>query len=247
VATTTERDYSIKFLHECSKVWDTVYVVPGPHELSSTGVTSQPFFTQLDTLKGALKEASGKRENVFLMQHTEHSLLNKDIVVLGATAWTGDTPFQKEDGRAIYKLPNEPATEGMFAAWHQEDIGWLQRRCDWWGTHHPDVRKIVLTHYHPYFLTNDEKETLNITTVWGGLLGHSSERAPFAWLSGANNVSASGMLGRTFLGTNGLFGTHNKMGGGYMENRRLEVPLRRGDPAQMSPTGGALALMPKKE
>jgi hypothetical protein len=252
VATPTEREYSIKFLRECSKAWQTVYVVPGPHELSSTANTGQPFFTQLDTLKGMMKDASGKRENVYLMQHGEHSIPNKDIVVLSATAWTGDVPFQKEDGRAIYKLPSETATEGMFAAWHQEDIGWLQRRCDWWGTHHPDVRKIVLTHYHPYFLSNDERDTLNITTVWGGLLGRPFPYAPFAWLSGANNVNASGILGRTFLAANGLFGTHGagsggETAGGYMGGRTLDIPLRRGQPAQVRPTGGALALLPKKE
>lgn len=100
VATPTEREYSIKFLRECSKAWDTVYVVPGPHELSSGAETGMgnPFFTQLDTLKGVMKDASGKRENVYFMQHGEHSLLNKDIVVLSATAWTGDAPFKRRTG-----------------------------------------------------------------------------------------------------------------------------------------------------
>lgn len=106
----------------------------------------------------------------------------------------------------------------------------------------------MLTHYHPYFLTDDERETLNITTVWGSLLGRPFPYSPFAWLSGANNVNASGILGRTFLAANGLFGALNGgAAGGYMGGRTLDIPLRRGEPAEVRPTGGALALLPKKE
>jgi hypothetical protein len=228
VATDAQREESAEFLRRCSAAWQTVYLVPGPHEISSS--EGAPFFKQIDALKGVVKKAAGAKENVYLMQHSEHTLLNKDIVVLAATGWTGAAPCGETS--TIWKLPGELATSGMFHAWHQEDLGWLRERNNWWGTHHPEVRKVILTHYHPYFMGQQqvaEDICLPIDSV-RPILGLQPPYSPYTWLSGAGNIVASGMVRHSFLAANSALNKQH-----YMADRRLEVPLRRGDPPLLRP------------
>ena len=248
VATGAQRAETAEFLRRAAATWESVYIVPGPRELAAGGEGGAPFYKQLDELRALAQEVSTEWENVHIMDQGEVVIRNKDITVLGATGWTA----AGADAEPIWKGEGQQISKEDIATWHNEDMAWLQERNTWWGMHHPEVRKVILTHH------------LCMESLVGGggggdgggrptvcmplasvapILGHLHPRAPYAWLGGAGAGAVSGMSRHTFLATNGLRaeegGAVNRL---YLPNRCMEIPLQRGPGPGQGSTAPALAL-----
>jgi hypothetical protein len=233
VATRAQRAETEEFLRRTAAMWETVYLVPGPRELAAGKEGGPPFYEQLHELRAVAKGVSAEWENIYIMDQGEVAIRNKDITVLGATGWTTDGNAVA-GGEPIWKGVGQGITKEDIATWHGEDMAWLRERNAWWGIHHPDVRKVILTHDlctdSLLGAVSSNRKCMPITSV-APILGHLSPRAPYAWLCGAGGSAVSGMSRHTFLATNGLRaeegGAMNRF---YLPNRCLEIPLRRGPP-----------------
>jgi hypothetical protein len=176
-ATAEDQEATAKFINRCAKAWPRVFWVPGPTEVG--GPLEHYQHMQLCSDIAAAAAPGGR---VVMMNQGEVHDQQRDIVFLGAGGWvpTGVVP----------------PLAGATAPWHEEDILWLRERVDWWSTHRPAVRIVIMTHHlcSP-LLAGSEPNPLEIMPQ-GTLnkvvpLGVASA---YAWLCGAGSKPVTGFL-----------------------------------------------------
>jgi hypothetical protein len=201
------------FLKFCASNWDTVFWIPGPHELSNTKNTRIPYDEKTKKAIVLAKEIKG----VQFMASQEAVFHTDRVVILGSPVWT---PLKQDlddqpEFQSIYTSVDEagpiPLCRHVRNQLHKSDRIFLTERSLFWNIVHPNVNLVYLTHSlpTPHLLrmpvTNKEwnRSAMDSWTA-------SLEFEPRAWLGGATASTQNISLGpypdsQTLCAVNGLF------------------------------------------
>ncbi len=144
---------SYSFLKYCSKHWDTVLWVPGPHEL--TNLSSSRHTASEAVL--AMKDLSKQIPGLQILDSKEAVFHSDGVVALGTSLWTHIPPgltFKGEpEFTSILASVDEagpiPLTRTIRNTWNKEDHLFLKERSLFWTIVRPDVQLVYLTHTLP--------------------------------------------------------------------------------------------------
>lgn len=180
-----------QFLDYCTKHWDHVFWIAGPHELGHSG-PSNSGSTFRDNMDAMEKLAERKKIDVFL-QGSKHI---DGVQVVGASLWTPVSNHRVEDK---YKQPeftviqkyNRSLDPIDISEWNAEDVAYLSSKLQ------TDKPTVVLTHhlphpslFSPHLSVNAHKRMGMDTTNLSSLLREPCK----LWLSGASGGSAIGVF-----------------------------------------------------
>lgn len=179
------------FLDYCTKHWDRVFWIAGPHELGHTGPDTphSTFRNNMDTM-----ESIAKTKKIDVL--TQNSIHLDGVQILGSSLWTPVNNHRVEDK---YKQPefttiqkyDRPVHPADLAEWNAEDIAFLSSKLT------TETPTVVLTHHLPHpslfspFLSIQTHKRMGMeTTNVSSLLREPCK----LWLSGASGGSAVGVF-----------------------------------------------------
>jgi hypothetical protein len=246
VATKAEADNTFQFLRRLSVTYPHVFYVPGPLEMTSGGAEPKGFTEQWDSLDDVAFLAGRKHNNITILQQGEWYDSKNDVVVLGATGWSPCAGLEEVPEGMLEKsiwtaeggIGLRRVTADDLRSWHIDDIRWFQERVDWWSTHRPVVRIVVLTHHlcsgqlvsHELPREAYRRMALDVMPV-DVLPRVTGEGQVSAWLCGAMGSCVSGTTrggggrSKTFLAANSLYSLGAQKGRAeqFLPDRRLEL------------------------
>lgn len=183
---------TLQFLDYCSKHWDRVFWIAGPHELGYSG-SPTPRTTFRDNMDAMEKLTSGKNIDVLL----QHGRFIDGVQILGASLWT---PVSNHRVEGKYAQPEFTTIQKFDRSlhpidvmeWNAEDVAFLSSKLQ-------DERPtVILTHHLPHpslfsplLSVNAHKRIGMETTNLSSLLRDPCK----LWLSGASGGSAVGVFG----------------------------------------------------
>ena len=146
-----EHPNTFHFLSYCSKHWDSVFWVPGPHELTNTTTGCATYKEKTMYAYQLCKHF----KNIRLMNSNEAVFRESNVVLLGTPLWSplllppkGQPEFER-----IYTSMDEagpiPLTYELRNQWWKSDKLFLYERSLFWTIVYPDVNLIYLTHTIP--------------------------------------------------------------------------------------------------
>ena len=201
------------FLRYCSKHWDHVFWIPGPHELSNRKGGRMTINEKTMNLHDLVKQMKG----LTCMDSKEAVFHDKRIVLLGTPLWTPLTlsPKGEPEFESIFTSVDEagpvPLTHTFRNNLQKEDLFFLKERSLFWSIVHPDVTLVYLTHTIP---TPKLYHTKMSDEAWKRIhmdcCRHSMSPPLKAWLGGAGGFTASIKVGsipddQISCGVNGLY------------------------------------------
>lgn len=139
------------FLNYCTKYFDTVYWVPGPHELSNPRGGRM---TVLEKNKN-LYALSKSLPKVSILDSKEAVFHTQRVVLLGTPLWSKVNLPRKGQPEfdSIYTSVDEagpiPLNNSLRNNLHKEDLRFLRERSLFWSIVHPEVNIIHLTQTLP--------------------------------------------------------------------------------------------------
>lgn len=181
-----------QFLEYCSKSWNRVFWVAGPHELGHSGYT--PHGSTFRDNMDAMERLVSKYPNIQIMNHSKVYLEN--IQVLGTTLWTPvwghrvEEKYKQPEFQSIQKY-NQPISPVDLSEWNQEDITFLTTNLQ------NDIPTVVLTHHlpHPSLLSPLVRiSTMKRIGMEANSLSTLLSKPCKLWLSGASGGSSVGVF-----------------------------------------------------
>lgn len=201
------------FLKFCASNWDSVFWIPGPHELSNPKGSRMSYDEKTKDCFRLVKELKGVR----FLDSQEAVFHTDSVVVLGAPVWTPlkQTLEEQPEFHHIYTSVDEagpiPLCHHVRNHLHKSDVLFLKERSLFWNIVHPNVGLIYLTqslptpHLFRMPITNPEwnRHAMDCWTA-------SLEFEPRVWLGGATASTHKFSLGsypesQTLCAVNGLF------------------------------------------
>ena len=193
-----EHPKTYHFLNYCSKNWDSVLWIPGPHDLSNTREGRATFQEKLLNTHALSKQFS----RVFIMDNKEQIFHNNRVVLLGTPLWTHLTlpPKGQPEFEQIYTSVDEagaiPLCHHVRNHWHKEDMQFLHERSLFWTIVNPAAQLVYLTHTLPSSLLLQAPVG---EAQWGRLrmdmMHPGIERPLRAWLGGATGSTRTANIG----------------------------------------------------
>jgi len=201
------------FLKFCASNWDSVFWVPGPHELSNVKTGRMTYKEKAKSAFAVTKQM----KNIHLMASQEAVFHESRVVLIGTPLWTplkmyaeGQPEFQ-----GIYTSVDEagpiPLCHHIRNQLHKEDLNYLKERSLFWNIIHPEVNLVYLTQSLPssHLLgmpSNNQEWNRRALDCWQAPL----DFAPRAWIGGASASTHRANLGadpqaQTVSAVNGLF------------------------------------------
>jgi hypothetical protein len=180
------------FLDYCTKHWDRVFWVAGPHELGHPGFNS-PHSTFRDNMDAM--ESIAKQYKVDVL--TQNSRVVDGVKVVGATLWTPvsnhrvEEKYSQPEFTTIHKF-NRTIHPIDIAEWNAEDVAFLSSKLT------NEQPTVVLTHHLPHpslfspLLGVKAHKRMGMDTTNVSSLLHEPCKL---WLSGASGGSAVGIFG----------------------------------------------------
>lgn len=202
------------FFRYCVKNWDSVYWIPGPHELSNLPGGRMTIYEKSNNLRALSKQAGG----VTFMDSKEAVFHKERIVMLGTPLWSKLSlpPKGQPEFDSIYTSVDEagpiPLTNKQRNTFHEEDMLFLKERSLFWQIVHPEVNLVFLTHSLPSQSLYVNQTHLGEDT-WGRMnmdCAQTSMGPPIrAWLGGAAAITKKVKKGfipqdQVVCGVNGL-------------------------------------------
>lgn len=182
------------FLSYCAKNWDSVYWVPGPHELSNTKAGRMTIYEKTNNMSALVKQTKG----VTLMDSKEAVFHKHRIVLLGTPLWSKVNlpPKGQPEFETIFTTVDEagpvPLTHTIRNQLHRDDKLFLTERSLFWQIVHPEVNIVPLTHALPIQSLYVNQNHLSEET-WRRLnmdCSQTSMGPPIrAWLGGAAAIT----------------------------------------------------------
>lgn len=195
------------FLKYCASNWDTVFLIPGPHEFTNLpeGRTTYPErITQLHTLCQSVPSVRCGTPGEFPF-HTE------EILLLGASLWTPlSFPLRGQpEFDSIYTSVDEagpiPLCHHARNSLYKSDLRFLKERTLFWSIVHPQMRVVYLTHTLPTpALLSSELSEGTYKRLPLDCRTFPTPPALRAWVGGATGSCASAS-GPIQTGVNSLF------------------------------------------
>lgn len=253
IATPAEGAETAEFLTRCANTYESVSVILGPEELRTPWL---PYPYTMD----AWRKLVERMPNVSILDQGEVYDSVRDVCVLGATGWTPaigmqEIPEDSVEGGIRHLEGEGPLTPTTLGSWHTEDLRWIRERLDWWATHRPTVRTVVLTHHlcsgHLVPLGATRKVYRRIPLdVMPADATKEVLRAPnlAAWLCGAGGSCTSGVFGgrMPYVAANCFLAAGEWQNPAYLPSRVLEIPPRAGgggDGVERVPVASALGFV----
>jgi len=146
-----EHPKTYHFLNYCAKNWDTVYWIPGPHELTNAPGGRTPYTEKIVSVRQLAKDVPG----VNILDNQEAVFHKERIVLLGTPLWTHTTlpPKGQPEFTSIYTSVGEagpiPLCHHVRNKLHKQDSQFLAERSLFWQIVHPHVNLVYLTHTLP--------------------------------------------------------------------------------------------------
>ena len=208
-----ESPKTYNFLRYCAKHWDTVYWIPGPHELSNPKGERMTLSEKTMNANALTKQVKG----VTLMNSMEAVFHQQRVVLLGTSLWTQLVlpPKGEPEFDSIFTSVDEsgpiPLTHTARNELYKQDKFFLKERSLFWSIVHPDVNLIYLTHTLPtsrlYKCKMSEEAWKRIHMECLRIPMDPSLRA---WLGGAGGFTSTTRIGITpdeqvLCGVNGLY------------------------------------------
>jgi hypothetical protein len=237
-----ESPKTFHFLRYCSKHWDNVFWIPGPHELSN------PKGARMTIHEKAMNaRAISKQAKVIFMDSKEGVFHEHRIVLLGTPLWTQLTlpPKGEPEFESIFTSAEEagpvPLTPLFRNKLQKEDLFFLKERSLFWSIVHPDVNLIYLTHTLPTSRLYHEKMS---DDAWKRI-HMDCVRLPMspplkAWIGGAGGFTASTKIGtvpedQIYCGVNGLYEYPFKGNMSSAYDKECVVEIEPTKPSRLSP------------
>lgn len=259
-----ESNRTYAFLEHCTKFWDRVIWILGPHEISNKKGENKIFYELTDK---CLTLANHFPERVSVLNHNELYLHKENVAMVGATLWTQEPLFlrgQPEFSR-ILKDRVQPLTPKTYITWNNEDADFLYIRGRYYKATEATAPLFFLTHHLPVpHLVNTglTRETYERTSLDVNNYRDRLRPGISVWLSGATGSCSSGYMGpdptrRTFCAVNSCYEypykENAKPNPGYFNKMIVEVvthePEKRPDskypPVQGLPPLVSSMLKPK--
>lgn len=204
------------FLNYCSKQFDNVFWIPGPHELSNPKGGRMTLLEKNKKLYLLTKSLP----KVMLMDSKEAVFHKQRIVLLGTPLWSNVSlqPKGQPEFESIYTSVDEagpiPFNNRFRNALHKEDANFLRDRSLFWSIVHPQVNIVYLTQTLPTPLLYSNQKHLT-SDAWSRMSMDSvrvSMGPPIrAWLGGAGPMTSRANVGsvpeeQVLCRVNGLHG-----------------------------------------
>ena len=147
----SEHPKTYHFLQYCAKNWDTVYWIPGPHELTNPKEGKATMRDKLHSIYQLAKDTPG----VSLLDNQEVVFHKERIVLLGTPLWSHTTlpPKGQPEFSSIYTSVDEagpiPLCHHVRNKLHKQNCQFLAERSLFWQIVHPQINLIYLTHSLP--------------------------------------------------------------------------------------------------
>jgi hypothetical protein len=193
-----EHPKTYHLLNFCSKNWDTIYWIPGPHELTNHINGRMTYVEKVQNAKALCKQFS----NVSLMDSKEAVFHKEKIVLLGTPLWSSIRlpPKGQPEFSSIFTSVDEagqiPLCHHVRNHWHKLDSQYLSERSLFWNIVHPQIKIVYLTHTLPsplllrYPMSEDVMIRMRMDVVEPGVL-----LPPIAWIGGATGSTAQRKIG----------------------------------------------------
>jgi len=203
------------FLKYCSKHWDSVYWVPGAHELTNSSKGRATYIEKTTNALALTKQFS----NVMLMNSKEAVFHSQKVVLLGTPLWSHLIlpPKGQPEFSTIFTSVDEsgpiPLCHHVRNQLHKEDSLFLKERSLFWSIVHPSVSLVYLTHTLPTPLLYASQSHLS-GEAWARMrmdsIRASTSYSVRAWVGGAAPITAKTNLGavsqeQTLCAVNGLY------------------------------------------
>ena len=193
-----EHPKTYHFLNYCSKHWDSVLWIPGPHDLTNTKGGRATYKEKLLNMHGLANQVP----RVTIMDNKEYVFHNNRVVLLGTPLWTHLVlpPKGQPEFERIFTSVDEagaiPLCYHVRNHWHKEDMLFLKERSLFWTIVNPGAKLVYLTHTLPSSLLL--KSPIG-DQQWGRLrmdmMHPGIERPLRAWLGGATGSTHTVKIG----------------------------------------------------
>ncbi len=146
-----ESPKTYNFLRYCVKNWNSVYWVPGSHELSNPKDGRSTLSERAINARSLSKQVGG----VTVMDSKEAVFHKHRVVLLGTPLWSKVSlqPKGQPEFNTIYTSVDEagpvPLNNTTRNKLHEQDMLFLKERSLFWSIVHPDVNVVVLTQSLP--------------------------------------------------------------------------------------------------
>ena len=193
-----EHGKTYHFLKYCSKNWDNVYWIPGPHELTNTPSGRANFNEKISNAFSL----SRMFPNVMLMDNKEAVFHKQRVVLVGSPLWSHLRlpPRGQPEFSTIFTSVDEggpiPLCHHIRNQLHKQDNQFLIERSFFWTIVHPDVNIIHLTHTLPsprLLRPPISEEAMNRLPM--DIVHRTIEPPLKAWIGGATGCTQKAKMG----------------------------------------------------
>lgn len=231
------------FLKYCTKHWDNVFWIPGPHELSNPKGARMTLHEKAVNARTLSRQVKG----VTFMDSQEAVFHDQRIVLLGTPLWTELRlpPKGEPEFESIFTSVDEsgpvPLTHTVRNKLQKEDLFFLKERSLFWSIVHSDVNLVYLTHTLPTSRLYHEKMS---DEAWRRI-HMDCVRLPMvpplrAWVGGAGGFTASTKIGtvpedQIYCGVNGLYEYPFTANASSTYDKECVVEIHPTRPSRLSP------------
>lgn len=182
------------FLSYCVKNWDSVYWIPGAHELSNPNGGRATLSERTLNARALAKSLKG----VTLMDSNEAVFHKQRVVLLGTPLWSKVSlqPKGQPEFQTTFVSVDEagpvPLSNAARNKLHEQDMAFLKERSLFWSIVHPDVNLIYLTHTVPIpslYVNQGHVSETTWTRMNLDCLRTSMGPPVRAWLGGAGGIT----------------------------------------------------------
>ncbi len=146
-----EHPKTYHFLKYCSKNWNNIFWIPGPHELTNP----QGGRATYQEKTASAINLCNQFQNVRFLNSQEAVFRSSNVVLLGSPLWTSLKlqPKGQPEFDSIYSSVDEagpiPLTNKERNSWNAMDKLFLNERSLFWSIVYPEVNLVYLTHTLP--------------------------------------------------------------------------------------------------